>query len=91
MFGHYDIGPDVKSVNLTCTLDTIDKPLSALIFAQKYLPAEAGKGQGMGIARIVKAFHRFAMIHSECRELVFNLNKHYGKVAVTAIGGTVVE
>jgi hypothetical protein len=63
MFRHDDICPNMEMELLPGTLNAVDQPLAASVLAQERLTSKAGKGEGVGVARLVVPLAGLAMRH----------------------------
>src|SRR5262249_35163259 len=63
MLRHDDIRPHMKMELAASPINRFDQPLAAPVLAQERLPAKAGKGEGVSIARVIVPFARLAMRH----------------------------
>ena len=53
VFGHDDVGPDMDGVFAPGSVQRIDEPLAAALFAQEFLPTKTGERQRVSVTRFV--------------------------------------
>jgi hypothetical protein len=63
MFRHNDIRPNMERELPPSPINRVDQPLATSVLAQERLPPKAGKGEGMGVARVVEPLASLAMRH----------------------------
>jgi hypothetical protein len=61
VLGHDDEGPEVVAVLVAGAVEGVEEPAAAAVAVQEGLPAEAGEGEGMGVARFLRTRFRWVI------------------------------
>jgi hypothetical protein len=60
---HDDMRPNMEMELLAGPINPLDQPLPTRVLAQEHVPPEAGKGEGMSVARDVVPLAGLTMRH----------------------------